>query len=81
VLEAPGRGGIYNAGSGKSYSVAEVAEIAIRLSGRQKQLESAGQERPAEVMDVYADITRARKELGWEPAVSLEDGLARMMRQ
>lgn len=79
VLKAPGDGGVFNAGSGKSYSVAEVAEIAIRLSGRQKQLESAGQERPAEVMDVYADIGRARQTLGWAPAIDLEQGLARMM--
>jgi nucleoside-diphosphate-sugar epimerase len=72
---------IFNAASGQSHSVAEVAEIAIRLSGRAKTLESAGHERPAEVMDVYADISRAKYALGWQPAVSLEEGLARMMQE
>ncbi len=30
-----------------------------------------------EVFRIYLDVTKARKELGWEPTVSLEDGLAR----
>ena len=36
-----------------------------------------GRTRPGDVKDSQADITRARKVLGYEPIVSFEDGLRR----
>jgi UDP-glucose 4-epimerase len=36
-------------------------------------------ERPGEVMRSRLDISRARSELGWEPTVSLRDGLRRIL--
>jgi nucleoside-diphosphate-sugar epimerase len=35
----------------------------------------AGPERPADVRRHYADITRARRELGFEPRVSIAEGI------
>jgi nucleoside-diphosphate-sugar epimerase len=38
--------------------------------------------RPADDPEVRCpDITKAREELGWEPTVSLEDGLTRTIEQ
>lgn len=75
LLRLPGKTGVYNAGSGVSVSVAEVAAVINDVLGTAKPLVSEQDERRAEVMKVVADITKARRELGWEPEVSLADGL------
>lgn len=68
-------GGIYNAGSGVSVSVQEVAELVVRLAGTKKRIVSRGRRRQDEVMDLFADISRAQSELGWNAKVTLEEGL------
>jgi nucleoside-diphosphate-sugar epimerase len=75
LLRIRGKTGTYNAGSGASVSVAEVVEIVNQLLGTTKPMVSKLEERRAEVMDVVADVTKARLELSWEPQVSLFEGL------
>lgn len=79
TLGEPG-GGIYNAGSGASTSIGELAAMIGRAAGTDKPLVSADQSRPQEVMDVVADITRARDSLCWTPRITLEEGLAETVR-
>lgn len=74
VLRAPG-GGVYNAGSGESYSVRDVAERVAELAGVRKPLQVTGPARANEVLDVVADVTHAAVTLGWRPQISLNDGL------
>jgi len=69
-------GGVYNAGSGRSVSIGELAAQINRAAGVEKPVRSRGHRRPEEVMDVVADVSRAHVELGWTPRVSLKDGLA-----
>jgi len=68
---------IYNIASGESWPVAEVVELFRSLHGKTLSVEYAEQERPNEIEDTRADISRARTELGWTPAVSLQEGLRR----
>jgi nucleoside-diphosphate-sugar epimerase len=68
--------GVFNIGSGTSASVEEVADLVNKAAGVRKPLISSGEPRTGEIMDVIADTTRARAELGWRPAMSLADGLA-----
>jgi nucleoside-diphosphate-sugar epimerase len=68
--------GVFNLGSGSSASVAEVAELILSATGVRKPVVSADKQRPNEVMDVVADISRAGAELGWKPRTSLADGIA-----
>jgi nucleoside-diphosphate-sugar epimerase len=75
LLLLRGRDGIYNAGSGSSASVAEVAESVNALLPRPKPVVSRGVERSGEVFEVVADIRKARRDLGWVPKVTLEQGL------
>lgn len=67
---------VFNVGGGSRASLAEVirlvedglgAPLALRRSGRAK----------GDVTDTWADTTRARAELGFEPRVALADGIAR----
>lgn len=69
------KSGVYNAGSGVSMSVYEIANLIIELTGNRKRLLSRGIKRPDEVMDVVADISRAREEFHWAPTVTLREGL------
>lgn len=71
--------GTFNAGAGFSVSIEELAETINCLNGTSKPLISRGEPRPDEVFDVVADIGKARRELGWEPEVSLREGLARSL--
>ena len=67
---------VFNLGSGRSTSVAEVAELVKQAAGVSKPVVGEGQERSGEVMDVVADTSRGAAELGWRPQVSLADGIA-----
>ncbi len=70
--------GIYNAGSGTSASIGDLVGVINRVTGKALPLVSRGESRPGEVMDVIADITKARA-LGWEPRVSLEQGIGQLL--
>jgi UDP-glucose 4-epimerase len=69
------QGGIYNAGTGHSVSIEDLARAIASLTTKPKPLRSLAQERPEEVLDVVADISRANADLGWRPIVTLRDGL------
>lgn len=62
-------GEIFNVGSGKTYSVNRIVEL---LGGKVVHIPK----RPGEPECTYADISKIRRLLGWEPRVSLEDGIA-----
>jgi UDP-glucose 4-epimerase len=66
-------GEIYNVGSGKPVSVNEL----VRLLGSPRSVNIP--KRPGEPDCTWADISKIRKELGWEPKVSFADGV-RVMR-
>jgi nucleoside-diphosphate-sugar epimerase len=68
-------GGIFNAGSGSSWGVGEVIAMVNGLLPVPKPVHANGPMRPDEVIDVIADISRARHEFSWEPQVTLLDGL------
>ena len=67
--------GTYNAGSGSSASVREIASAIAEYAGTEKQITSRNQPRPNEIPDVIADISRAKKAFGWEPRIPLVEGL------
>jgi nucleoside-diphosphate-sugar epimerase len=71
----PKSGATFNVGSGMSYSVAEVAEIACRAAGVSKPVVSRGKPRVNDIPDVIADITAIRDAVGWSPSITLLDGL------
>lgn len=66
-------GGVYNVGSGGSVSVNRLVE----LIGAE-QIDYIPK-RPGEPDCTFADTTRIREELGWSPAVPIEEGVARLL--
>jgi len=64
-----------NIGSDRLVTINELADIIIGIAGK-KITKTYDQSAPQGVRGRNADISLARKVLGWEPAVRLEDGLA-----
>ena len=71
--------GIYNLGSGYSMSVQEIVDTVFKVSGGSKQVKSNQAVRKNEIPDVVADIFKVKKETGWEPKVSFEEGIKRII--
>lgn len=78
ALESPGApGGVFNIGSGKARTIQHVAtELAAALGKPSIRPELTGEYRVGDIRHCYADIDRARRQLGFEPEVEFADGLA-----
>lgn len=72
--------GIYNLGMGVATSINEVFQCLKKLTGY-KLDPIYGPAKMGDIFRIYLDAGKARRELGWEPVVSLEDGLGRTLDQ
>ena len=72
--------GIYNLGSGYSKSVEEIILLVLKYSGKNKVYHSKGLIRPNEIFDLFADISKAGREMEWFPQISFEDGVERCIK-
>jgi UDP-glucose 4-epimerase len=63
---------LFNLGTGNGVSVMEVIRSFEKVSGKKLDY-TVGGRRAGDVIAVYADNTRAKKELGWVPEFSLDD--------
>lgn len=68
-----------NIGSDRLVTIDELADIVIKIS-RKKLAKNYNPSAPEGVRGRNADLTLARKVFGWEPKVSLEEGLERTYR-
>jgi len=79
AAETPGvSGNVYNIGTGRSITVLELVNALNRLLGT-KLVPKHGPTRAGDVRYSRADISRARKDLGYEPGVSFEEGLEKTL--
>ncbi len=67
-------GAVYNIGGGSRVSVNHVLELVARLTGRTLDIRREGVQM-GDMRDTFADTTRARQDLGFVPAQTLEAGL------
>lgn len=73
--------GSYNIGSGRATAIRELLDTLIALSGlKVSVVVDQARVRPAEVPEIRCDISRAKKDLGWEPQVSLSKTLETLYR-
>jgi NAD dependent epimerase/dehydratase len=73
-------GSVFNAGSGQMFSIGEMIEMAVKLTGCSKPIvKEPARIRPvkSEVLALMADASRFSALSGWAPQTSLEAGLER----
>jgi dTDP-L-rhamnose 4-epimerase len=77
ALETPEAAGeVFNISSGIPMTVGDVASRTVRALGRPGlQPEITGKYRVGDIRHCFADVSRAKKVLGWRPRVTLEQGL------
>jgi nucleoside-diphosphate-sugar epimerase len=65
---------VVNVATGVRTTVRELLDIIVKLVPGTQVREAAGT--PGDQLGIYADISRARGALGWEPRIALRDGVA-----
>jgi UDP-glucose 4-epimerase len=65
---------VFNIGSGEGYSLNDLLTIMKNVTGRDLSVEYT-KSRTYDVPKIYLDISRARKELNWEPRTTLQEGI------
>jgi len=79
ALEAEGVGGeMFNMACGSSMSLNDIVEHLRRLLGCEGDI-AYGPPRAGDVPMSLADIGRARERLGYEPEISVEEGLEKVV--
>jgi UDP-glucose 4-epimerase len=68
-----------NIGHGRETAVLDLIEALNDVSGGEMPEPEFAPKRPGEVRRSCLDVTRARRELGWEAQVELRDGLRRIL--
>jgi len=77
MLFKPGlKGEVFNVGTDKETKIIDLAKMIIRLTNSNSKIRFLPP-RPDDPPRRTPDITKARKILGWEPKVDLEEGLKR----
>jgi dTDP-glucose 4,6-dehydratase len=76
VLSGGEIGETYNVGSGTEASIEEIADGVLAAAGQPESLKTIVPDRPGHDRRYLLDSTKLRTELGWEPEVDFEAGLA-----
>lgn len=70
---------MFNIGSGRGTTILEIAETLERLLGRSGLIQVNGEYRKNDIRHCFADISKAKKILGWKPKITLEQGLKELI--
>ncbi|MGD9049953.1 MAG: GDP-mannose 4,6-dehydratase [Anaerolineae bacterium] len=71
---------VFNLGTGVPTSVAQVAEmLSQQLTGGRVKSQILNQYRAGDIRHCYADLTKARRLLGFEPKITLQDGMGDLL--
>lgn len=66
---------VFNIASGRQYTIQELGQRIARALDKDIEPEITGKYRAGDIRHCFADISRAREVLGYEPRVGLEEGL------
>lgn len=70
---------VFNIGTGRATSVKQISQALAKGLGKDIEPETVGKYREGDIRHCVADISAARKYLGYEPKVQLEEGLAELL--
>ncbi|HVB06887.1 MAG TPA: dTDP-glucose 4,6-dehydratase [Acidimicrobiales bacterium] len=76
VLLDGAAGETYHVGSGEEASIMEIADGVLAATGRDASLKTIVPDRPGHDRRYLLDSSKIRRELGWAPTVTFEQGLA-----
>ena len=68
------KGEVFNIGGGSRISVNELIERIENIIGKKAKVKYVEKQK-GDVKDTWADVSKAKKELGWNPKVGVEEGL------
>lgn len=74
-----GNGQVINIGSGKPTSIKRIAEIISKKLDKKHLVKISGEYRKNDIKHCYANISKAKKLLGWKPEISLEKGFSELI--
>jgi len=80
IGKTPSPAGIYNVGSGQSYSNLEVAKIAQIFANKTLPIEIQSNPRPHDIQDCTVNVDLIKTTFSWAPAYSLQQGLEDLIR-
>lgn len=69
------KGEIFNLGNSEEYNMNDFAKKIIELTNSKSEIVNSESFRPDDPMQRCPDISKAKSVLGWEPKVSVEEGL------
>jgi UDP-glucose 4-epimerase len=75
-------GELYNLGGGEPVSLRDIAETLVKLcpKARFRTVPFPPDKKVIDIGDYYADTSKIRSAVGWQPTVPLKEGLKRMVR-
>ena len=68
----------FNIGTGRSNTILDIARLLCRTLGKEIEPLLPGEYRQGDIRHCFADVSRARKLLGWEARTMLEDGVSEL---
>jgi UDP-glucose 4-epimerase len=70
-------GQVYNIGSGTTTTIIDLAKIMLKILGLEKKtfVTTTGTSWQGDVTKIWFDNSKAKKELNWNPKISLEDSI------
>jgi len=78
ALDRPCGFGLYNLGDSQTISLTELVEAIGEVCGSEPILDRRPSQ-PGDMLQTYADISKARRDLGYDPQGGLRDGLERFL--
>lgn len=76
ILHQGNVGGTYHVGTGVEKTIEEIADTVLVHLGKPESLKSIVPDRPSHDRRYVLDYSKIRRELGWEPTISWDRGIA-----
>ena len=72
---------IYNVGSGNSISIKKLSEKILKISNSKAKLVILNKHRKGDIPNTISDNSKIKKELNWEPKISIDQGINLIINQ